>query len=77
MHRCEDLPGSLHAIVLFACLTAMNAHGQNALRGKLLYHDTAGVTGSAVSCVECHGGLPGAAVDFARYSALRFPLFWS
>jgi len=36
------------------------ASAQDALRGKLLYHDIGRQTGSGVSCVDCHGGFPGA-----------------
>jgi cytochrome c553 len=45
---------------MLVSLAAAGTHAQDALRGKRLYHDTAGVTGASVSCVECHGGLPGA-----------------
>jgi cytochrome c553 len=33
---------------------------QDALRGKLLYHDVGRVSGSGYSCIDCHGGVPGA-----------------
>lgn len=33
---------------------------QDALRGKLLYHDVGRLSGAGVSCVDCHGGVPGA-----------------
>lgn len=33
-------------------------HAQDAFRGKRVYLDTARVTGSTVSCVDCHGGFP-------------------
>lgn len=34
------------------------AMAQDALRGKRLFLDTARMTGSGISCVDCHGGLP-------------------
>lgn len=37
---------------------ASAANAQDALRGKRLFLDTARLTGSGVSCVDCHGGLP-------------------
>lgn len=33
---------------------------QDALRGKLLYHDVGRLSGAGVSCIDCHGGVPGA-----------------
>jgi mono/diheme cytochrome c family protein len=39
---------------------------QDALRGKRLYLDAAGVVGSEVSCVDCHGGLPGGLFGISR-----------
>ncbi len=36
------------------------AAAQDALRGKLLYHDIGRTTGAGVSCIDCHGGVPGA-----------------
>ncbi len=36
------------------------AAAQDALRGKLLYHDIGRITGAGVSCIDCHGGVPGA-----------------
>jgi len=40
---------------------ASTAHAQDALLGKRLYLDAARLRGAGVSCVECHGGLPGGA----------------
>ena len=34
--------------------------GQDALRGKRLYLDGGRLNGSGLSCVDCHGGIPGA-----------------
>lgn len=42
------------------------AHAQDALRGKRLYLDAARVVGSGVSCVDCHGGLPGGLFGIGR-----------
>jgi hypothetical protein len=39
---------------------------QDALRGKRLYLDAARMTGSGVSCVDCHGGLPGGLFGIGR-----------
>ncbi len=39
---------------------------QDALRGKRLYLDAARVVGSGVSCVDCHGGLPGGLFGIGR-----------
>ena len=49
----------LPSFLFVACL-APPAVGQDALRGKLLYHDIGRVRGTGVSCVDCHGGIPGA-----------------
>jgi hypothetical protein len=51
------------ALAVIAMLVAgvPPAAAQDALRGKRLYLDTAGMVGSEVSCVDCHGGLPGGA----------------
>ena len=46
----------------FAALVGI-AHpssAQDALRGKLLYHDVGRQSGAGVSCIDCHGGVPGA-----------------
>lgn len=44
--------------VLALLLPGSPAEAQDALRGKRLFLDTARLTGSGVSCVDCHGGLP-------------------
>jgi cytochrome c553 len=41
-------------------LPALSAAAQDAVHGKLLYHDLGRLTGTGVSCVDCHGGVPGA-----------------
>ena len=53
--------GALANAVAFASALALaspSVVAQDALRGKRLYLDTARLTGSPVSCVDCHGGLP-------------------
>jgi mono/diheme cytochrome c family protein len=42
------------------------ALAQDALAGKRLYLDVARIRGSGVSCVDCHGGLPGGAFGIGR-----------
>jgi len=42
-----------------AGLAAGGCWAQDALRGKLLYHDAGRLSGSGVSCIDCHGGVPG------------------
>jgi hypothetical protein len=46
-------------VAIFGSASAATA--QDALRGKRLYLDAAGAVGTTVSCVDCHGGLPGGA----------------
>jgi cytochrome c553 len=46
--------------VLLAALVATGALAQDALRGKRLYHDIGRLSGAGVSCIDCHGGIPGA-----------------
>ena len=50
--------------LLLAC--AGSADAQDALRGKRLYHDVGRLSGSGVSCIDCHGGLPGALHGLAK-----------
>lgn len=56
----------------------MSSAAQDALRGKRLYYDLAGLTSAPVSCVECHGGFPGAAHGIGRAAndpnAIRYAL---
>jgi mono/diheme cytochrome c family protein len=47
-------------------LAAVPVVAQDALRGKRLYLDTAREVGSGVSCVDCHGGLPGGLFGIGR-----------
>ena len=47
------------AVIALILLTG-TASAQDALRGKLLYLDGGRLNGAGVSCVDCHGGLPGA-----------------
>lgn len=55
---------------LLACLAlpaaVLPALGQDALRGKRLYHDVGRLSGAGVSCIDCHGGLPGALHGLGR-----------
>jgi uncharacterized protein (TIGR03382 family) len=53
-------------VVVIAMLAAGPASAQDALRGKRLYLDAARIVGSGVSCVDCHGGLPGGAFGIGR-----------
>ena len=41
-------------------LLSLDATAQDALRGKRLYLDGGRMNGSGLSCVDCHGGIPGA-----------------
>jgi hypothetical protein len=50
---------------LLAALCAC-AQAQDALRGKRLYLDADRIVGSGVSCVDCHGGLPGGSFGIGR-----------
>ena len=61
--------GSAATAVAFASALGFAAPivlAQDALRGKRLYLDTARLTGSLVSCVDCHGGLPGGLFGIGR-----------
>ena len=42
-----------------AVIGAGTAGAQDALRGKMLYHDVGRMSGAGVSCIDCHGGIPG------------------
>jgi hypothetical protein len=52
--------------VLAAVLAAARSADADALRGKRLYLDAARIVGSSVSCVDCHGGLPGGSFGIER-----------
>lgn len=56
--------------LLLVCLAlaaaASPALGQDALRGKRLYHEVGRLTGAGVSCIDCHGGVPGALHGLGR-----------
>jgi hypothetical protein len=52
-------------VVVVAVLPTQPA-AADALRGKRLYLDAARIVGSGVSCVDCHGGLPGGAFGIGR-----------
>ena len=53
-------------MALAMLLAAAPVAAQDALRGKRLYLDTAREVGSGVSCVDCHGGLPGGLFGIGR-----------
>jgi hypothetical protein len=59
----------LHAFLL-VCLAlaaaAPHAFGQDALRGKRLYHEVGHLRGAGVSCIDCDGGVPGALHGLGR-----------
>lgn len=60
------MPSYRVQIVVIAMLATGRAHAQDALRGKRLYLDAARIVGSGVSCVDCHGGLPGGLFGISR-----------
>lgn len=60
------MPGRRALLVLIALLATGPASAQDALRGKRLYLDAARIVGSGVSCVDCHGGLPGGLFGIGR-----------
>jgi cytochrome c553 len=45
---------------LILCVLAKSAGAQDALRGKRIYLDGGRKNGAGISCVDCHGGMPGA-----------------
>lgn len=54
--------GRATALLLWAMAAASApapASAQDALRGKRLYHDIGRLSGAGVSCIDCHGGIPG------------------
>lgn len=53
-------------LAVIAMAAASPARAQDALHGKRLYLDAARITGSGVSCVDCHGGLPGGLYGIGR-----------
>lgn len=57
------------AIVL-ALGVAGAACAQDALRGKVLYHDIGRRSGAGVSCIDCHGGFPGALHGIGRAAGM-------
>lgn len=48
------------ALLALLSLLSLDAAAQDALRGKRLYLDGGRMNGSGHSCVDCHGGIPGA-----------------
>lgn len=51
-------PVNVVALASALALIPPSVCAQDPLRGKRLYLDTARMTGSPVSCVDCHGGMP-------------------
>lgn len=58
--------GSALTVALLCCALAGTAGAQDALRGKRLYLDGGRGNGAGISCVDCHGGMPGALHGIAR-----------
>jgi mono/diheme cytochrome c family protein len=56
---------------LVAGLLAGAASAQSALDGKRLYHDVGRMRGAGVSCVDCHGGMPGGLHGIGRAAGDR------
>jgi mono/diheme cytochrome c family protein len=54
------------AAALMALVVPTESLAQDALHGKRIYLDAARVRGSGVSCVDCHGGLPGGLFGIGR-----------
>lgn len=51
--------GIAPALCVLLAATPWAAGAQDALRGKRLFLDVGRTSGAGVSCVDCHGGLPG------------------
>jgi hypothetical protein len=60
------LARSLCGLAASVLLLPAAASAQDALAGKRLYLDAARIRGAGVSCVDCHGGLPGGAFGIGR-----------
>jgi cytochrome c553 len=56
----------LCGVVACALLLPLAASAQDALAGKRLYLDVSRLRGAGVSCVDCHGGLPGGVFGIGR-----------
>ncbi|MBM3561338.1 MAG: hypothetical protein FJX53_15990 [Alphaproteobacteria bacterium] len=56
--------------LVFALGVASTACAQDALRGKMLYHDIGQRSGAGVSCIDCHGGFPGALHGIGRAAGM-------
>lgn len=54
------------ALFLWAGSMVGGAGAQDAWEGKRLYHDVGRLRGAGISCIECHGGLPGAAFGLGK-----------
>jgi hypothetical protein len=53
-------------VLIIVAGAAGSAIAQNALRGKRLYLDAGRITGSGVSCVDCHGDVIGSAYGLGK-----------
>lgn len=53
-------------VVTLLCASRSAPADGDALHGKRLYFDAARITGSGISCVDCHGGLPGGLYGIGR-----------
>jgi mono/diheme cytochrome c family protein len=53
-------------VALALLLPGASVQAQDALQGKRLYLDVGRLRGSGVSCVDCHGGLPGGQFGIGR-----------
>ena len=60
------LARGLCALAASVLLLPAAASAQDALTGKRLYLDAGRLRGTGVSCVDCHGGLPGGAFGIGR-----------
>lgn len=61
-----SLPRALVALGLLGAGLPAAGWAQDALAGKRLYHDVGRLRDAGASCVECHGGLPGALHGLAK-----------
>lgn len=66
LQRRRGNPSLALSALLVAALAAGTAFAQSALLGKRLYHDIGRLRGTGASCVDCHGGFPGALHGIGR-----------
>ena len=71
--------GAIPVLLLLSCLTGLTsaASAQDALRGKRLYHDVGRLTGAGSSCIDCHGGVPGALHGIGKAAANPEAIFYA